>query len=356
MYTNSRVVALIATVLFVVSGCGEDVFEPGCFGCTPEDSIQLRWWFVNGWQMEARIGTCDMQYDQLKDGGNNHDTRLWSVGSWFSVSPHFFGECEDPQGLMCDGPDFELETADSSIVVPDSNNDSLLYVAGAGLAKIFARAYDSLWGPLTLRTAEPAGLYVTRLTHQEYEEPLSNLAIADSGSIRLVVRVLDLTAHHLCGRPAMEYSSRGLSVSTDSAANPEIAGNGVVKLEAGDATEAASVELSVGDATETVEFDWVQPDALTSLAASVHKGVVRHWIRVRAYFGNREVAGAKVNAENLTPNLYSFAGHENETEIATRAPALELIPNDTGAAGTARMRLTLPGSAVDPLLVEFSIR
>ena len=354
---RQSILGMLSWIIIVLfsSSCDCRLLDPDRGDVATPDSLSLKWWFVSGWDMESQIGACDRQYDQLQKGDTNYDTRLWSVGSWLSVSPHFAGECADPQGLSCSGPVFEIETADSAVLRPHGENDSLLFVEGAGLGEIFATAYDRPWGPLRMRTAEPGGFFVTRLTFDEYEEPLEGVALAASGSLRIVIRVLDRTAHHLCGRPSMDVMGHGVRAYADSLRNPEMAGNGVLVLQAVDSAETVSVELSIGDARTTLDFDLVEPSALTDVHATLTEGVLQHWVRLRALAGEQEVAGAKLSIENLTPELYSIADSDHETEIHTRRPAVVLVPNDNGLSGTARMSITLVGSAVPPKIFEFSV-
>ena len=203
---------------------------------------------------------------------------------------------------------------------------------------------------LDLEVVRPAVLQVSRHVFQLgkglVDERAEGLAIAAGGSVVLLIRTLDEAQHRLCGRaPLVVSEASGLDLTGDAVhAGPALTTNGAVVARAGPGPGTARATLESAGASASLALDIVPLSALSGVDASVSASTTGDLLRLRALSDSREVAGALLRVEILTPNvvLTGEDGLPLPSPVETAAPALAI---HAATATRVQLRLSAPGSS-----------
>ena len=367
-----RATVLVAILAFVpltitVVGCDFQLFDT-------EPSSKPG--SLAGWQIENFYGgafrhlECPTQFDIFLQGASPSDARPWAVGASVEVEPLF----DRPCGFFtkCLPLNATFSTSSQSpwqirgLLPTNFQPRARVDAVAPGVGRIAVSVDGEQFGEVELRALSPQALQVDRLVAGAPEipgaiEPLGDMALAADGFARIATRLFDASGTHLCGTPTVSATASGLTVvgTSDTLVYPGLRANSVVTLHGDSTTGPATVTLSVGDASTTIDLDVVDVTAITSveglLLGSLPLGA---YIRVRSLAGQQEVAGTLVQLENLTPDVYKMFDQLGNvvTVLSTRESAVRIFADSAGTTRQGQVRLSVSGTAIAPVVFEFTVR
>ena len=365
---SRRLIVSVLPLTITIVGCDFELFGPGEGSREPGSLV--------GWQVEnLHYGTfppleCPTRFDIFLQGTSPSDPRPWAVGAAVQVEPSFRRPCGFFTKCLPLNATFSTSSQNAwqirgrlpSNFQPRARVDAV----APGVGRIAVSVDGKQFGEVELRALSPQALQADRLVADAPGipgaiEPLGDMALATDGFASIVTRLFDASGTHLCGTPTVSATASGLTVvgtSSDTRVYPGLRANSVVILHGDSTTGPATVTLSVGDASTTIDLDVVDVTAITGveglLLGSLPFGA---YIRVRSLAGQQEVAGTLVQLENLTPVVYEMFDQRGNvvTVLSTRESAVRIFADSAGTSRQGQVRLSVSGTAIAPVVFEFTV-
>ena len=328
---------------------------------------------LDGWSTGSAgsiAGDCPAYDDHAYLAGTSAtDQRPWAVGAdvwitaWFHRPCGFFRPCLPMKNVRFESSDPEVLTPNghwtTGLVAPRV----LVDANASGSSRVSVSVDGRDFGSVELGVVTPTSLRVQRLL-REYgfgtAEPLTSVAVASNGFVRVWVTVFGQSGVHLCGHPTASVQASGVTVTNDEPL-PQVGLrlNDGLMVRTDSSTGPAAFTVTLNDISKTVNLNVVAPMSISHVAASMDGAWsygVTH-IRIRALAGQQEVSGALLHLRNLTPSVYGFStsGSAQVDSLDTRESLVWVYALPGRESTLGKVEVTVVGSPVAPAVIDFTV-